>query len=242
MAGLFIGTSGWSYSHWKGVFYPKTLSPSGFLSYYTTKFDTVEINSSFYHLPKKQTFKNWYDRTPDNFLFSVKASRFISHQKRLKDCLESWRLFYSRAKLLKEKLGPILFQFPPSFKADRSRLEEFLKILPKNHQFTFEFRHQSWFCQLIYKIFKKFNIALTIADTPYYPCVEEITADFTYLRLHGHEQLYASNYSNDSLKKWARLIKRWIKDFRLKAVYVYFDNDAYGFAPQNALTLKKLLY
>ena len=241
MTKFFIGTSGWSYSHWKGLFYPESLSPTKFLNYYLSKFDTVEVNSSFYHLPREQTFKNWYKKTPKDFLFSVKASRFISHRKKLKDCFEPWKLFYSRAKFLKEKLGPILFQLPPGFKADKSRLEDFLKILPKNQRFTFEFRHLSWFNKSVYQTLKKHKIALTIADTPSYPLVKKITADFTYLRLHGHKELYASNYSGASLKKWARLIKKWVKDFKLKAVYVYFDNDAHCFAPQNALRLKKLL-
>lgn len=242
MTKFFIGTSGWFYSHWKGVFYPQDLPASGFLNYYLTKFRTVEINSSFYHLPKEQTFKNWHQKTPNNFLFSLKASRFISHRKKLKDCLKPWKLFYSRAKLLEKKLGPILFQLAPSFKADKFRLKDFLKILPKNQRFAFEFRHQSWFCQSIFEILRKFKIALVVADTPSYPLVKKITTDFIYLRLHGHEKLYASNYSEASLKKWARLIKKWLKEFDLKAVYIYFDNDAQGFAPQNAASLKKLLY
>jgi len=241
MTKFFVGTSGWSYSHWKGVFYPKKLPALKFLDYYTAKFDTVELNSSFYHLPKEQTFKNWYQKTPKKFLFSLKAGQFISHRKRLKDCIQPWQLFYLRTKLLKEKLGPILFRLPPSFKANKSRFESFLKILPKNQKSTFEFRHLSWFNRSIYQVLKEHNIALTIADAPSYPLVKKITADFTYLRLHGHKQLYASNYSDASLKKWAKLIKKWDKDFKLKAVYVYFDNDAHCFAPQNALTLKKLL-
>jgi len=241
MADFFIGTSGWSYSHWRGIFYPENLSPANFLNYYLTKFNSVEVNSSFYRLPKEQTFKDWYQKTPADFVFSLKASRFISHQKKLKDCLQSWQLFLSRARLLKRKLGPILFQLPPNLKVDQSRLETFLKILPKEMRFSFEFRNETWFCQPIFDLLKRFNVALTIADSPSYPLVKKITADFAYLRLHGHDQLYSSDYSGSSLGKWRRSIKKWVKGFNLKAVYLYFDNDADGFAPKNALTLKKLL-
>lgn len=241
MADFFIGTSGWSYSHWKGTFYPANLPASGFLSYYLTKFNTVEVNSSFYRLPREQTFRDWDQKTRADFVFSLKASRFISHQKKLKDCRQPWQLFFPRARLLKRKLGPILFQLPPNFKADQSRLETFLKILPKGMRFSFEFRNETWFSPPIFNLLRKFNAALTIADSPAYPLVKKITADFAYLRLHGHDQLYSSDYSDSSLEKWSKLIKKWVKDFHLKAVYLYFDNDADGFAPRNALTLKKLL-
>lgn len=241
MAKVFVGTSGWSYEHWKGPFYPANLANKDFLEFYTKKFSTVEINSSFYHLPKEQTFKNWRDKTPKDFLFSVKVSRFITHQKKLKDVKEPWQLFWQRVKFLKEKLGPILFQLPPNFKSNSERLKNFLKILPKKQAFTFEFRHESWFCEEIYKILATYNSALTISDTPSYPYFEVITADFTYLRLHGHERLYTSNYQDKYLKKLSQKIKNWLRTCKLKKVFVYFDNDAFGYAPKNALKLKEFL-
>lgn len=238
---FLIGTSGWSYSHWKGNFYPQNLNSAKFLDYYQTQFNTVEINSSFYHLPKQITFQNWYQKTAKNFIFSIKASKFITHTKRLKNCREPLNLFLERTKILKEKLGPILFQLPPMFKMNSQRLKEFLIMLSKTHQYAFEFRHPSWFSPEIYELLKKHNTALTIADTPHYPCVEKITADFCYLRFHGHQAIYASNYSNQELKIWQEKIKKWLKKFNLKQVYTYFDNDAHGFAPFNAHTLEKFL-
>lgn len=239
MAELRIGTSGYTYGHWRGVFYPQDLPYRDFLKWYAQHFDTVEINSSFYHLPREKTYENWYSLTPKNFLFALKASRFITHIKKLKNCQEPLEIFLERAKILKEKLGPILFQFPPSWKLNLERLEEFLKLIPKGLQTTVEFRHESWFTNEVYQTLGKFNAALTFADTPSYPLVETVTADFVYLRFHGHKELYASNYSEGKLKSWARKIHKWGKT--VKKVYAYFDNDAWGFAVNNATRLKILL-
>lgn len=241
---FFIGTSGFSYLHWRGNFYPEDLPSSKYLEYLTKIFNSVEINSSFYYLPQEKTFINWQKRTPKNFIFSVKASRFITHRKKLKDCKEPLKLFLKRARLLKKKLGVILFQFPPNFKKNLKRFKEFTKLLLKYtpHQYygagyTFEFRHPSWFCQEIYSLLKNHNFALTISDTPDYPLIEEYTASFAYFRFHGHKRLYTSNYSLKELKTWSQKIKK----LKAKEVYIYFDNDAYGYAPKNAQTLKKLL-
>ncbi len=239
MTNFFIGTSGFSYSHWKGKFYPKNLPSSKFLEHYVTQFKTVEINSSFYCLPKEKTFKNWQQKTPKNFLFSLKASRYITHVKKLKDCHEPLARFLKAAFVLKEKLAVVLFQMPPSFKANEKRLKKFLSIAPKKLKTTFEFRHPSWFSPKIYAILKKFNSALTIADTPDYPYVEKLTTDFTYLRLHGHESLYSSNYSDKQLDAFTHLLKKCSP--KIKRAYVYFDNDAFGHAPKNAKTLINLL-
>jgi len=239
MTKFFVGTSGFSYPHWKGTFYPKDLPSSKFLNFYTAQFDTIEINSSFYHLPKKTTFDGWYKKTPKNFSFSLKASRFITHLKKLKDCSDPLKRFLDVSKALKEKLSVILFQMPPSFKADEQRLSHFLSIIPQKIKTTFEFRHPSWFTEKIYQILKKFNSALTIADTPDYPYVEKLTTNFTYLRLHGHESLYSSNYSDKELQSYAYLLKKYSP--KRQEAYVYFDNDAFGHAPKNARTLIKLL-
>lgn len=239
MAKIYIGTSGFSYTHWEGgVFYPKGLVKAKQLEYYSQHFQTVELNNPFYHLPLAKTFEGWYQRTPRDFIFAVKVSRYISHIKKLKACAQPWRLFISRAKKLKEKLGPILFQLPPGWQIDVKRLEKFLKILPKKHQYSFEFRHQSWFGQETYQLLQKHNIALCLADSSQWPYQEEITANFIYLRLHGSHSLYSSKYTNQELKKWANKIKKWLKN---RDVYVYFNNDANGYAVKNAQTLKKML-
>ena len=238
---LYIGTSGWTYPHWQGIFYPENLAKRCWLEFYTEHFDTVEINSSFYHLPRKTTFENWHKRTPKNFLFSVKVSRFISHRKYLKDCKEPWLAFYKRAQLLKEKVGPFLIQLPPNWKKDFDRLEDFAKILKEissKERFAFEFRHQSWFDKDIYQLLQNYNMALVLADTPSYPYEEEITAGFVYLRLHGSEKLYASKYSTKQLKNWAKKIKNWRR--QRKDIYCYLDNDFQGFAIENAKELLEL--
>lgn len=240
MPDLRIGTSGWSYDHWRnGVWYPADVKRGRELDYYARHFDTVEINSSFYHLPRETTFRAWADRTPDDFVFAVKASRYITHRLRLKNAAEPLRLVVGRASLLGAKLGPMLFQLSPSTRLDLDRLRHFVRLLPNDRRFTFEFRHPSWFCEDVYELLAGRNVALTIADTPEYPCVPEVTADFVYVRLHGHEALYASNYSPEQLSEWARMISCWRNEGR--DVYVYFDNDACGFAPCNALELKRML-
>jgi len=240
MAGkIYIGTSGWTYSHWKGVFYPADFFERKWLEYYAKHFDTVELNASFYRLPRAQTFINWRERTPENFLFAVKASRFITHVKRLNDCKEPWEVFISRVKKLKEKLGPILFQLSPSMKVDIKRLESFLKILPKDYRYAVEPRHESWFDEEIYKILKKYNVALCIADSPEFPTAEVVTADFIYIRFHGGKILYGSRYNKKEMQEWAQKIKKWTKAGL--DVHAYFNNDASGYAVENAEELKKLL-
>jgi uncharacterized protein YecE (DUF72 family) len=236
---LKIGTSGWSYNHWQGLFYPKELSKEKWLEYYCQHFDTIELNNTFYHLPKLTTFEKWHQRTPKDFLFSVKASRFLTHILKLNNAREPLKNLLDNASGLQEKLGPILFQFPPNFGLDRERLKKFVKILPTDQRLAFEFRHPSWFCDEVYDLLKKNNLALTFSDTPNYPLVEKVTADFIYIRLHGHAKLYASKYSTAELKNWAERIKNWRK--QNLNVFVYFDNDASAYAIQNAQDLKKLL-
>ena len=260
---IYIGTSGWNYWHWRKIFYPENLKSQEFLSYYAKYFSTVEINSSFYHLPKEKTFLNWQKKVPKNFLFSVKVWRRITHLKKLKDIEEDLKTFWQRSLALKEKLGPLLFQFPPNFKANKitiKRLEKLAKFICENSPSlraslakggwsnlckfakgpcAFEFRHQSWFSKKIYKILKKYNFALCWADTPCYPYEEEVTANYIYIRFHGHQQLYASKYTKKQLENYAKKIKKFFKEG--KTIYCYFDNDAYGYAIENALELKKLL-
>jgi uncharacterized protein YecE (DUF72 family) len=245
---LCIGTSGWVYSDWQGIFYPKDLPAKDKLKYFSQHFKTAEINYSFYHLPRPSTYQNWYSQTPKDFLFAVKASRFITHIKRLQGVREAWKTFLENALNLKEKLGPILFQFPPSFKAtpgNIKRLEDFLKLITKNlkpktynRRYAFEFRHKTWCDEKNYRILKKYKAAWVIADSPRYPKAEAITANFVYIRMHGSKVLFSSKYTKKELSSLAEKIKKWLKQ-RLD-IYIYFNNDAYGYAIENTKTLFKL--
>lgn len=248
---LKIGTSGWVYGHWEGVFYPRKLKRKDKLKYFSQYFRTAEINYPFYHLSRPTTYRNWYDNTPKDFIFAVKVSRVITHLKKLKRVRKNWNIFLKNALNLKEKLGSFLFQFPPSFEASKEtikRLEKFSQIIHKNSiknyrslarlRYAFEFRDNSWCNNKIYNLLKKYKITWVIADSPTFPRTEEITADFTYLRMHGSKKLFSSNYTKEELKNLAQKIKNWQK--RDLDVYVYFNNDAQGFAIQNARTLINL--
>jgi uncharacterized protein YecE (DUF72 family) len=238
MPRLFIGTSGWNYPHWQAVFYPRDLNQKKWLQYYAKFFNTVELNVTFYRLVQKKTFQNWYKRTPKKFYFIAKGSRFITHIKKIKGVRESLGLFINNAIELKEKLAAVLWQLPPSFKKDLKRLEAFLKLLKKTHiRQVFEFRNQSWFDQEVYALFKKYNTCLCIAHSNRFPCEREVTADFLYLRFHGGESLYSSSYSDRELKEWASFAKK----FKGKDTFVFFNNDAYGYAVKNALRFRQLL-
>jgi len=243
MPKLYIGTSGFAYHHWeKGVFYPRGLSPYKKLEYYCKKFNSVELNSTFYRLCQISTFKSWQKRTPKNFLFAVKVSKYITHIKKLKNSKKEWELFYQRAKYLKENLGPFLFQLPPSLKKNLRRLKNFLEFLEKSYPqnlFAFEFRHPSWFSEDVFKLFKnKKQFSFCIADSPRWPSVKKIIGGFVYIRFHGGKILYGSNYSGKELKEWGKFIKKCLN--QKLDVFCYFNNDAKGFAPKNALYLKKL--
>ncbi len=232
---LYIGTSGWSYKHWRGVFYPEDLPQSKWLGFYAKHFSTVEINNSFYRLPKRETFKSWKDKTPSGFVFAVKASRYITHVKKLKDVDEAWERFFYNALALGEKLGPVLFQFPASWHANAERLAGFLSILPDGYRYAFEFRNESWFNDGIYSLLEKKKAALAIADSPQWPLVLETTAPFTFIRMHGGRILYASDYSAKELSEWAQKVAGYLN--RRLDVYVYFNNDAHGYAVKNARQL-----
>jgi len=242
---VLIGTSGYNYPHWwNGVFYPSDLPQRKWLEFYAQHFNTVELNVTFYRLPKKEVFEGWYKRTPRGFSFAVKASRFITHIKRLKECRGPLTLLLDNASPLKEKMGVLLWQLPPRFPFDKERLEEFcvlLSTLPrsKSLRHVFELRDESWFCQECFKMLEEFHFGLCIAHGSGLPFIDRITADFVYLRLHGGEVLYGSNYSDKELKEWAEKIEEWRR--KGKAVFVYFNNDAYGFAVRNGLHLIKLV-
>lgn len=224
--------------HWKENFYPEDLSSKKWLSFYSENFTTVEINNTFYRVPRETTVKNWVKTVPSDFLFSVKASRYITHQKRLHDCKESLEYFFSVIKHFQGKLGPILFQLPPSFKMNKERLIDFITLLEPKMQIVFEFRHESWFVEEIYDLLRENNIALCITDLGGHQSPEVLTADFTYLRLHGPKKAYQGTYGKKGIDDWRRKIVRWKKT---ASVYCYFDNDEKGFAIQDAKSLQDSL-
>lgn len=242
MAKVYIGTSGWLYPHWQGVFYPQGLAQNKWLEFYGKNFATVEVNSSFYHSMRREVYKGWAKKTPDNFIFSIKGSRFITHIKILLNCGEPIKRLLEQTDGLSQKLGSILLQLPPRWKADKERLEAFLQELRAQNskiRVTFEFRDQSWLSDEIFKILKKYRVALCIQNSPNWPTKEEVTAGFVYLRFHGSRSLYASEYSKKELESWAKKIKKWQK-LGLD-VFTYFNNDAHGFAIKNAKELGTLL-
>lgn len=236
---IYIGTSGWSYKHWDEVFYPEYVKENERLKFYGAQFNTVEINTTFYHLPKEKAVKNWRESVSSDFIFSVKASRYITHVKRLKDPQEGLLHFYQAIRFLKEKTGPILFQLPPSFEKDLVRFTSFLKELKKKFRYTFEFRNKSWFCDEVYEELYKHNCALCISDLDGYLSPLEVTSDFVYLRLHGPRLAYKGAYGKRRLLTWKKRIKAWNETG--KDVYCYFDNDEKSYAIQDAHMLNELL-
>jgi len=235
---IYLGTSGWSYKHWRGTFYPTGLKAKDEFDYYLEYFDSVEINNSFYKLPSAGTFDNWYNAAPDDFVYVVKASRFITHAKKLRDPQQSSNLFFDRVIHLREKLGAILFQLPPMFKANVERLDEFLGQLPKGMRYVFEFRNTDWYNPEVYNVLRKHNTAFCIYDLAGHQSPMTVTADFVYWRLHGPGEKYQGSYSDDALTEIAKTCKNWLKN---KDVFVYFDNDEKGFAAFNAIRLKELI-
>jgi uncharacterized protein YecE (DUF72 family) len=239
MAEIRIGTSGWHYKHWKGPFYPADLPASKMLAFYMRHFDAVEINNSFYRLPSPDALAAWRDATPPGFCFAAKASRFLTHNKKLKEPENALQNFLPRIEVLGKKLGPILFQLPPSWKCNTERLEEFLSVLPKKHRYTFEFREQSWICDANLELLRRHNAAFCIYEIAGYHSPIEVTADWAYVRLHGPGGKYQGSYSDEKLREWAKQIARWSR--RLRAIHIYFDNDQAGYAAQNALRLKQFV-
>ena len=235
----FVGTSGWHYDHWRGIFYPPKLAKAEWLGFYAKHFDTVELNNSFYRLPSEDAFAAWRDSSPAEFTFAVKVSRFITHIKRLKNIEEALENFTIRAKILDEKLGPLLYQLPPGMHRNDERLESFLSKLPRGMQHVFEFRHPSWLEDKVFDLLRQYHVGLCVFDMPSFTCPVVATADFAYIRFHGSRRLYSSCYSDEELADWAKKIASLATN--LKAVYIYFNNDAEAFAVRNARTLRSYL-
>jgi uncharacterized protein YecE (DUF72 family) len=236
---IHIGTSGWSYDHWKGPFYPHDLPGSQMLTFYAQHFRSVEINSSFYRLPEKKTLQHWYRNTPDDFQFAAKASRYITHMKKLRDPRKTVPVFLKRIALLDDKLGPILFQLPPRWQFNESRLHDFIVSLSTDFSYAFEFRDQSWLNQQTLDLLTGHNMALCIYQLEGYTSPLEITADWTYVRLHGPGGAYQGSYSSKALSGWSDSIARWAQGGN--RVYCYFDNDQAGYAAVNARQLDRML-
>jgi len=236
---IHIGTSGWHYKHWNGTFYPEGTKDKDQLDEYIKTFRTVELNNSFYHLPNAETFTNWKKKTPKDFLFAVKGSRYITHLKKLKVTEQPIQDFIDHAKHLEHKLGPILFQLPPKWNVNVERLADFLRYLPKNYRYTFEFRNATWYQEAVYELLKKYNCAFCIYELAGHLSPLTITADFVYIRLHGPGDKYQGRYDKATLKKWAKHCIKWQQEG--KDVYVYFDNDQLGYAAFNAKELMDLI-
>ena len=237
--GYYIGTSGWHYDHWQDRFYPKKLTKTKWLEFYASHFITVELNNSFYRLPSEDAFTTWHDSSPANFTFAVKVSRFITHIKRLRNSEEAVDKFVSRAKILGEKLGPLLYQLPPNMHRNDEVLESFLSTLPQGMKHVFEFRHQSWLEDKVFEILHKYNTGFCVFDMPSVSCPLVATTDFAYVRFHGSTGLYWSCYSDEELADWAKRLTNLARN--LKAIYIYFNNDAEAFAVRNAITLRHYL-
>lgn len=279
---LHIGISGWTYPPWRGVFYPKKLSQQLELQYASRQHNTIEINGSFYSLQRPSSYERWYEETPPGFVFSVKGARFITHMKKLREVETPLANFFASGVLsLREKLGPILWQFPPNFGWNEERFRKFFELLPRTTEeaaelaklhddklkhgawtktdasrplrYAVEIRHPTFLVPEFFALLREHRIAFVYADTAgKWPYVEDLTADFVYIRLHGSEQLYVSGYSDQELDSWAARIKLWSRgkqaaDARLvtkakvktgpRDVYVYFDNDAKVHAPFDAKKL-----
>jgi uncharacterized protein YecE (DUF72 family) len=234
-----IGTSGWVYPHWRGVFYPLDLPQARWYDYYARHFTTVEINYSFYRLPAEKTFAHWQAQAPPGFIYAVKANRFLTHVKRLKDAAEPLERFLSRARRLGDHLGPILWQLPPHWGADPARLESFATLLPSDLDHVFEFRDPSWFVQPVREVLERFGLSCCIFDMPDLPCPLWVTSQVVYLRFHGAGMLYAGRYGQVKLQPWAERIQKWLAEDR--TVYAYFNNDALGHAVEDARVLREMV-
>ncbi|MBV8561581.1 MAG: DUF72 domain-containing protein, partial [Actinobacteria bacterium] len=238
-----IGCSGWNYAHWRnGVFYPPRCPARRWLEVYAESFDTVEVNATFYRLPRVDAVAHWVERTPDGFTFAVKASRYLTHVKRLRDLGPGLETFLERIEplLRSPKLGPLLWQLPPTFRADHDRLADALAQLPAGLRNCFEFRDPSWFVPETYALLREHGVALVIGDRPQVNWFQthELTTDWTFVRFHGGTRGRRGNYSEGELREWADRIRGWSATHE---VFAYFNNDWEGFAPRNALRLKALL-
>lgn len=233
---ILVGTSGWQYDDWRGGFYPRDLPKRAWLSYLAARFPTVEVNNTFYRLPAAETFVRWRDETPDDFVVAIKASRFITHVRRLRDCGDPVDLLWSRARELGPRLGPILFQLPPRFPGDPERLRAFLHVLPRGIRGAFEFRDPSWATETVLEILDAAGAASVLADRPGAHVPGVVTGGWSYVRFHQGREL-EPGYTREKLRRWADRIAA----LPARDVFVYFNNDTGGAAVRDAFTLTELL-
>jgi uncharacterized protein YecE (DUF72 family) len=237
---VHVGCSGWNYAHWRDRVYPKGVPQSRWLEHYATLFDTVEVNATFYRLPRREAVARWVEQTPPGFIFAVKASRYLTHMRRLTDLGGGIERFYERIEPLvrSPKLGPVLWQLPANFHRDDKRLASALEALPEGRH-CFEFRHESWFAPEVYELLRAHEVALVIGDDPRRPFqTRELTADWTYVRFHRGRRGRNGNYSETELEEWRNRIAAWRSRVE---VFAYFNNDWEGYAVRNGLWLKQRL-
>jgi uncharacterized protein YecE (DUF72 family) len=236
----YIGTSGWNYKGWRNGFYSDT-PQKRWLRFCAERFSAIEVNGTFYRLQEKSTFKKWRDETPTGFPFAIKGHRYVTHNKKLLDVGEAVIRCRESASPLGDRLAAVVWQLPAFLKKNFGRLEQFLEDLGywKSTRHAIEFRHKSWFDDELAECLERHKVAICMSDAPDWPMWDRVTTDLVYIRLHGHTRKYASNYSDASLAKWAARIRVWLKEDR--DVHVYFDNDAEGAAPRNAVTLLEML-
>jgi len=236
---VHIGTSGWYYGHWRGSFYPADLDPDQWLQNYSRHFRTVEINNSFYQLPEHETLARWRDAVSSEFIFAVKASRYITHMKKLLDPMEPVNNFMERTGALGDQLGPVLFQLPPHWGRDSERLSSFLDVLPEGHRYAVEFRDPSWFDDEVYQVLQSHGAAFCIYYFGDLASPRMVTADWIYVRFHGPGGAYHGSYSTELLSGWAGAFATW--SAQGKEIYCYFNNDAEGHAPHDAARLQAMI-
>jgi uncharacterized protein YecE (DUF72 family) len=234
-----VGCSGWEYKHWRGDFYPLDVPRTRWFEYYAARFDTVEINNTFYRLPEQSTFAAWASRAPSGFMFAIKASRFLTHMKKLKEPEEPLHRLFSRMRPLKTHLGPVLYQLPPGWKLDRERLEHFLHALPTGVRHVLEFRDPSWYADDVKSMLARHGVSLCLHDMRGSATDRERVGPLVYVRFHGATGHYNGGYPDDRLRAWAD----WLNVQRAEGadVFAYFNNDVGGHAPRDAATLRRFM-
>ena len=238
-APIRVGCSGWNYKHWREIFYPKGLPVSRWFAFYAEHFDTVEINNSFYMLPKPETFAKWRDRAPPGFCYAVKANRYLTQAKKLKDCEEPIERMMAATRCLGDHLGPMLYQLPPSLKINLERLESFLQLIPKDVANVFEFREKSWYVPETYALLDRYGAAFCVHDMPGSASERIAVGPIAYIRFHGGEGKYWGRYSDEGLLSWADwMIAQAVAG---RPVWAYFNNDMFGHALDDAQTLEGMI-
>src|SRR5829696_1921950 len=240
---IHIGTSGWSYKHWRNIYYPAKLASSKWLPFYAQSFSSTEINGSFYRLPSQETVIKWMEQVPKNFVFCPKMSRYLTHMKKLNDPEEPLERFFGIFEPMKKRMGPVLIQLPPMLKFNYDTADYFFSLLKKQYrgyQFVVEIRHTTWLEEDSLTLMPKYDIGFVISQSHNeFPYLEAITAKNIYVRFHGPKELYASPYTDEMLNDFAKKFRRWVKEGH--TIWAYFNNDVYGYAIEDAKRLMKMV-